>query len=305
MPEASTTEFRVFSNPVGVMPLVLLLWLVLVLLAWALVALAQRLGFPTEEIASQLRPTDTQDCHRVLFVAYGLLFVSWWLVYLSSPSLSARLLRRCPDSQLATLRTLLSTKAVMWDAQALRHLGAERRNLLLDALHRKCQTGITSTAILATGAFAGLVALVGWRRSPTLTPPSSLWESSLLGLAVIATFAAFIALLVSIDALDTALNQFKDPEQDDNLKPYFYLHAVKRRYAGFTALSAAVILATASTDPLFACVEIGIMLAIGYSYWFADFDNPRRLLWQAVIAATLLIVFPVFLKVIELRHAPA
>lgn len=107
--------------------------------------------------------------------------------------------------------------------------------------------------------------------------------SALCGLLAITT------LLVTADALDTSLNRFASDTWTNELVPYFYQHAVSRRYIGLAAFYAQLVFAAAVLDPALGTVAVILILNAGYTYWFIRRERPLELFLRRAFTITLIV----------------
>jgi hypothetical protein len=99
--------------------------------------------------------------------------------------------------------------------------------------------------------------------------------------------------VITVDSLDSLLNDFGQREDDDEthrveyLMTHFYDRARLARYLGMSALLFCGILLIAVHDFWVACAAIGTIFAIGWNYWFPQLPDTSP-------AASRTSYFPVF-----------
>jgi len=198
---------------------------------------------------------------RLTFLTYAALFVSMWLVYFFSRSEVAFF-------RVRTLRKLLQLTSQHWMGGV-----EEIEKIYTD----KARTSITVLGILTAAAGLELVQVNAILLSATQATfvhdpwKDSPWKAGVLGLATLAAIAAFVLFLVSADSLDSIFNKFDAKADDDRLKHHFYKQTITPRYLGMVMLMSGAILLVAFHEPALASTGMGVLIAVGYRYWFPNF----------------------------------
>lgn len=121
------------------------------------------------------------------------------------------------------------------------------------------------------------------------------WQVVILVLSLTFSMVAFIAYIVSADALDVIFNNFVDADSRHRITRYYYQHTINPRYMALISLIASFILLVAYYSPLGASVAIGLFFVIGYSHWFPVFNKVRRSVLRRIVSIlgkVVLVVLP-------------
>lgn len=213
---------------------------------------------------------------RHLFVIYACAFVAWWWVYLKSRKLDdepADATRR----HVRTLRRLLGECSVQWRSAEKTEQSNQKLDEVESNFRNKAKSSMTSIAILVAVSALELQEL-SRLLAPLLekqSPAEISWQVAILLLSLAFAMTAFIAYIVSADALDVIFNNFVDDVSRHRITHYYYQRTINPRYAALISLIASFILLIAYYSPLVASVAIGLFFAIGYSHWFPDFGKEQ------------------------------
>jgi len=165
-----------------------------------------------------------------------------------------------------------------WNEEGRRNIRNINKSLIMsekeEMYQKKAMSGIAALAMLAS---ASLLELLSANTIYSQLDENKLifeksWELTLLILAVLLAFCAFISFLVAADALETLFNKFKGNENTHKLMNHLYITAVNPRYYGFASLIGGAIFLTAIHSPLLASIVVGLVFTIGYMHWFPDKD---------------------------------
>lgn len=229
-----------------------------------------RLGvdWPLAEVAAR---------DRFVFLCYASAFVAVWLVYFASNKtihIGGRKIVRTES-----LRNLLVRNAETWAEPKTSfeengpYLGLSRpassstARRLTRYFRDKAKTSLQSLGMLiATAALELSQINYIWNAGGPPAPGS--WSSTLLGVATLCSIGSFAMLVVSIDALDSVFNEFRDNGPQHDLVRYFYQSTKNRRYLGLVLLLASAVLITGERSPTVGAMAIGVVLCIGYGHWF-------------------------------------
>lgn len=218
---------------------------------------------------------------KVVFVAYIGVYIIVWLFYFGSIEYEI-------DAQ--TLRRLLKDESKLWD-----NAGASPETV---AFYReKSKTSITALAIiiaastlLATRVYEAISLL----KQRHLTHPLDdyQWSVVTLYVAIALACAAFLLLLISVDALDTTFNEFHT--DCHKIVAYFYRQALYPKYFGLVSVIFAFIFYIASAFPEIAASATGLLLCAGYYHWFPDIydEKPAKRRIHATVSI-LICLFPI------------
>lgn len=236
---------------------------------------------------------------RHIFIIYSCAFVAWWVVYFGSrkPDVAAR---DKPFKRVKSLRRLLGECSVQWRC-------AEQTEKLVDEIEsgyrEKAKSSMTTIAIMIAVSALELqevskllATLLEGQESVALT-----WQVMVLVLSLAFAMVAFIAYIVSADALDVIFNRFVDNDARHRITRYYYQRTINPRYAALISLIASFILLVAYYSPVAAAVAIGLFFVIGYAHWFPDFrtkhPSPARRATLALgkLVLLLLPLTPLFL----------
>jgi protein-S-isoprenylcysteine O-methyltransferase Ste14 len=206
-----------------------------------------------------------KDVGRLIFVYYCIIFVSFWIVYFLSRQLgvqSLRFLLICTSSQWEKGNT--SSKQQLQEEE-----NQEEKNhqILVKEYQEKGKVTITAhTILIATSTLL----IVNIYRCRIDVVDHDQWAATLqsfgLGFAVV----AFVLLIFAVDCMETMFNSFKEKNLD--MIHYFYAISLKPKYYGMLCVIVALILFVGSFMPTIASFGIGVLLLVGYKFWYPDPD---------------------------------
>jgi hypothetical protein len=130
----------------------------------------------------------------------------------------------------------------------------------------KARASITATTVLATISFIALTTFSGKMDLAQCTPKNLCSLSVTLGLLF--ALLAFVSFVITVDALDSGLNDFRRENiaRVQNITQYFYERARVPRYVGMAAMLFCAVLLTALHDRWLASTMIGIIFLVGGRY---------------------------------------
>jgi hypothetical protein len=148
------------------------------------------------------------DASHAVFLTYVALYASIWIFYLVSYSLNINV---------QTLRRLLHDRAAFWAPQDANAPDSAKKALIA-SLREKGKTTITTLAImiaastlLTTRSFessAVLLEKLNAKLGSGQPLGDEVWRLSMLYIGMFFAAAAFVLLLIAIDAIDTSFNEF-------------------------------------------------------------------------------------------------
>jgi len=220
-----------------------------------------------------LRPNAVQT----VFLLYVALYASIWIFYLISYG---------RDINVQTLRRFLHDRSEFWNPQEQAMSDKDKEQKLVASFRDKGRVTITTLAIMI--ASSTLLTTRSFDTSRQIIDDISkghdisgnYWSLSMIYIGMIFAAAAFVLLLIAIDAIDTSFNEFGEP---DNRKvvAYFYRESVFPKYFGLISVIFSFIFYIAAEWPEIASFAIALFLAAGYYYWFPniyeDATGRRRL----------------------------
>jgi len=270
--------------------------LVLLAVAWGAMVRVQGVGLMEVFSTEWIKAYSTRWLYeRHFFILYACGFVAWWVVYFGS-----RKQRATGEESLykrvKTLRRLLGECSVQWGSAD--QITPESLDRMEAGFRNKAQSSMTTIAILVAVSALELQE-VSKLLAPLLvgqTGDEFSWQVVILVLSLMFSMVAFIAYIVSADALDVIFNNFVDDDSRHRITRYYYQHTINPRYMALISLIASFILLVAYYSPLGASVAIGLFFVIGYSHWFPVFDKVRRSFLRRIVSIlgkVVLVVLPI------------
>lgn len=201
---------------------------------------------------------------RLIFLFYMCGVMAMWWIYLLS---------RHERMQVQTLRQLLFLNSVSWgqcDSVEASNYVSETRE--------KARTTITVAAILvaASALVISQINAIHIAMEASVTPLSDVallsWQRFLLAMGYMCATGAFVALIVSVDALDCLFNHFSEgavPRRNlTRLVRYFYTFTLNPKYIGLFLLLTSVVFVLAYFNANVGSLALAVMLTLGYAHWF-------------------------------------
>lgn len=214
------------------------------------------------------------DVSKLVFVCYLLILTAIFFAYFISAEYD--------KLNAQTLRLLLRTETVNWGS-------GQSADSDVDAHRRKGESVITAQAIfIAISVF--LIGSIPEALADVPEGPGTAWTVTLLKLCLASAMISFVLILISIDAVETIFNRFR--EREAAIIRYFYVFSAKRKYYGFVLSFVALVFYVGATSPNIASLSIGSFIGIGYHCWFPDVTEKAMFKGEARAFRTILWVIP-------------
>lgn len=201
---------------------------------------------------------------RMIFLFYMCGVAAMWSIYLMS---------RHRRMQVQSLRQLLLLNSVSWG-----HCDSDEAENHVRETREKARTTITVAAILVAASALVISQInaihIALEASAAVSADAAplTWQRFLLAMGYMCATGAFVALIVSVDALDCLFNHFsrgrvprRNPTQ---LVRYFYTFTLNPKYIGLFLLLTSVVFVLAYFNANVGSLALAVMLTLGYAHWF-------------------------------------
>lgn len=196
----------------------------------------------------------------IVFIIYLSVYVSMWLVYFASKD-GPKIFR------VPTLRRLLTLESKDWT-----NIDTSDNDEIEKLSMEKAKTSITAMAMLVGVSFLGIVQSKHIASSLDLSGDQGTYAWGVFistGLASLSSIA-LVCFILSVDALDSMFNEFKDEQIENKFRRYFYKSTIYPKYIGLVCLLSSIIFFNASTNLVLGTMTVGLIMTVGYRHWFPD-----------------------------------
>ena len=275
----------------------LLIFVVLVAAWWALYRVGLIAPGLFGSVTSSPWPAGAETAKGLLFLLYFSAFIALWRVYFRTVG------QGDDPAVIRSLRELLrvSSWGHLLRSEDMPKIGgaASNQGPPVNPVAEKSKSTIATIALLAAAAVveleqvSGLYSSLSTPNGQGIVLDAPFWQEMVLGLAALSAMAALVCFLVSVDSLDSAINEFGAGSWF--LPRHFYMQAIQPKYWGFASLLAGAVFIMCFHSRTLASASVGLILAVGYRHWFPTVQIGRGSLPRMGLARIVRFIVPPFL----------